>query len=48
MTSGALKKQVGSGEKSTNTIPLFLEGDECAKFATQKIPLIARRLAARI
>ena len=46
MTAGALKKAVGSGDKSTGTIPLFLEGDECAKFGTRKIPLLGRALSS--
>ncbi len=46
MTAGAIKKSVGSGDKSTGTIPLFLEGDECAKFATRKIPLVGRALSS--
>ena len=46
MTAGAIKKAVGSGDKSTGTIPLFLEGDECAKFKTRKIPLLGRALGS--
>jgi two-component system chemotaxis sensor kinase CheA len=46
MTAGAIKKAVGSGDKSTGTIPLFLEGDECAKFGTRKIPLLGRALSS--
>lgn len=46
MTAGAIKKAVGSGDKSTATIPLFLEGDECAKFATRKISVLGRALSS--
>ena len=47
MVSGSVKKEMGSGEaKSSTTIPFFLEGEECLKIKTRKIPLLGRRIGS--